>query len=147
MDAWGKEEDFGGEASSLPPLSSSTACSTLEQLQWRSERAMPGSLPIRPRHTSHTCLQLTYFRHECKCCIASVYKRRPPWWGGLCELCALTFLFDVCWKRKGCAIKRTQAQPGHVGDCRKAFLTERMSVALYQGRDVADQEKLDGECV
>ncbi len=65
----------------------------------------------------------------------------------MCELCALTFLFNVCWKRKGCAIKHTKAQPEHVGDRRKALLKVRMSVALYQGLDISDREKQDGECL
>ena len=38
-----------------------------------------------------------------------------------------------------------QAQPGHIDDRRKALLNARTSVAPYQGLDVADQEKQDGE--
>ena len=38
-----------------------------------------------------------------------------------------------------------QAQPGHIEDRRKALLNARTSVEPYQGLDVADQEKQDGE--
>jgi len=57
----------------------------------------------------------------------------------------LTFLFNVLWNGKGAAIKRTQAQPGHIEDRPKALLNVRTSVPPYQGLDVADQEKQDGE--
>jgi len=60
-------------------------------------------------------------------------------------LSPLTFLFYVLWNGRGAAIKRTQAQPGHIEDRRKALLNARTSVAPYQGLDVADQEKQDGE--
>lgn len=40
----------------------------------------------------------------------------------------------------GCTIICTQAQPGHIGDLRKALLNARTSVASYQCLDVADWE-------
>ena len=64
------------------------------------------------------------------------------WLGGLWPL---TFLFYVLWNGRGATIKRTQAQPGHIEDRRKALLNARTSVEPYQGLDVADQEKRDGE--
>ncbi len=42
-------------------------------------------------------------------------------------------------------MNRIPAQPGHIDDRRKDLLNARTSVALYQGLDVADQEKQDGE--
>jgi hypothetical protein len=62
-------------------------------------------------------------------------------------LCVLTFLFDVPWWGLGAlyGVPRPQAPPGHVGDCRKALLKARMTVTLYQGLDIADWEKQDGE--
>ena len=65
--------------------------------------------------------------------------------GWLCGLWPLTFLFHVLWSKRGAAIKCTQAQPGHIEDRRKALLNARTSVEPYQGLDVADQEKQDGE--
>jgi len=54
--------------------------------------------------------------------------------------------FVLCvWNGRVAAIKCTQAQPGHVEDRRKALLNARTYVAPYQGLDVADQEKQDGE--
>jgi len=48
-------------------------------------------------------------------------------------------------KSRKCAMNRIPAQPGHIDDRRKDLLNARTSVALYQGLDVADQEKQDGE--
>jgi len=48
-------------------------------------------------------------------------------------------------KSKKCAMNGIPAQPGHIDDRRKALLNARTSVAPYQGLDVADQEKQDGE--
>ena len=62
-----------------------------------------------------------------------------------CELCVLTFLFDGVISGKKCAIKQTQARPGHIGDRQKALFNARMAVALYQGLDVADRKKQDRE--
>ena len=61
--------------------------------------------------------------------------------GWLCGLCALT----VFVKSGKCAINGIPAQPGHIEDRRKALLNARTSVEPYQGLDVADQEKQDGE--
>ena len=47
----------------------------------------------------------------------------------------------VLWSKRGAPI----AQPGHIEDRRKALLNARSSVEPYQGLDVADQEKQDGE--
>ena len=51
----------------------------------------------------------------------------------------------VLWNERGATIKCTQAQPGHIEDRRQALLNARTSVAPYQGLDVADQKKQDGE--
>ena len=59
-----------------------------------------------------------------------------------CVGCARTHCFVTSGK---CAINRIPAQPGHIDDRRKALLNARTSVEPYQGLDVADQEKQDGE--
>jgi hypothetical protein len=51
-----------------------------------------------------------------------------------------------CFAKSGkCAINIIPAQPGHIDYRRKALLNARTSVEPYQGLDVADQEKRDGE--
>jgi hypothetical protein len=63
-----------------------------------------------------------------------------------CVGCVRTHFFVLCGVvGPGCAIKRTQAQPGHIEDHQKALLNARTSVEPYQGLDVADQEKQNGE--
>ena len=61
-----------------------------------------------------------------------------------CVSCGKALFVRCALAGPGCAINRTQAKPTHVGDRPKALPNARMSVALYQGPDVADWEKREG---
>ena len=63
-------------------------------------------------------------------------------------MCKRYIILEACAlivKSGKCTIKGIPPQPGHIDDRRKALLNARTSVAPYQGLDVADQEKQDGE--
>ena len=50
----------------------------------------------------------------------------------------LFFVLCVVEEGEVCAIKCTQAQPEHIGDCQKALHKMRTIMALYQGLHAAE---------
>ena len=107
------------------------------------EQVTQGALHRRQHCTSHTPPPPTYFWHRCTCCIARSCKRRRPWWLVFWVVAPQLFVLCVV-EGEGWAIKCTQAQPGHIGDCWKALLNVRTSLASYQVLDIAIKEKQDG---
>ena len=109
------EEDLGGEASSLPLLSSSTACLASERWRRRPERAMPGASCIWPHHT-HLALDRSPLIFGISASAALPVAARGGLHGGVIFVSCVHSLFcSMCAGRGGVCHK---AHPGPTRACR-----------------------------